>query len=154
MGQYYHEENFGYLVVKTFHKKCYGFNLKPANECATAKKIIQDVNNFIVNGRITNHGMTSLMKIAVERRVKKMIMRKRIVTMMTKRITITKKKRKGKRTRRRKMRRTRRRKMRRKRRRKRKRKKWRRNWIIKMMVTLRFQQSKVTMIVILSVLGK
>ncbi len=48
-------------------------------------------NRFIV----TNHGMTSLMKIAVEKRAKKMIMRKTIVTMMTKRITIMKKKRKG-----------------------------------------------------------
>jgi hypothetical protein len=88
-------------------------------------------NGFIV----TNHGMTSVMKIAVERRAKKKMMRKRIVTMMTKRIKITKKKRKGKRTRKR--RRTRRRKMKRKRKRKRKRKKW--NWIIKMMVTLIFQ---------------
>ena len=37
-------------------------------------------NGFIV----TNYGMTSLMKIAVERRAKKMIMRKAIVTVMTK----------------------------------------------------------------------
>ncbi len=50
MEQYYHEENFGYLVLKTFNEKCYGFNLKHANECATAKRIIKDVNNFIVNG--------------------------------------------------------------------------------------------------------
>jgi hypothetical protein len=50
MEQYYHEEIFGYLVVKAFEKKCYGFNLKCTNECATAKKIVQDVNNFIVNG--------------------------------------------------------------------------------------------------------
>ncbi len=56
MEQYYHEENFGYLVVKTFDKKCYGFNLKRANECAIAKKIIQDVNNFIVNGwKVARH---------------------------------------------------------------------------------------------------
>ncbi len=29
MEQYYHEENFDfeYLVVETFDKKCYGFNL-------------------------------------------------------------------------------------------------------------------------------
>jgi hypothetical protein len=47
MEQYYHEENFGYLVVKTFDKKCYGSDLKLANECATAKKIIQDVNNVM-----------------------------------------------------------------------------------------------------------
>jgi hypothetical protein len=131
MEQFYHEENFGDLVVKTLDKKYYGFNLKCANECATAKKIIQDVNNFTVNGWklqgtfqngfiVTNHGMASLMKIAVERRAKKMIMRKTIVTMMSKRIIITrKKKRKGKRTRKR--RRARRRKMRRTRRRKRKR---------------------------------
>jgi hypothetical protein len=105
-------------------------------------------NGFIV----TNHGMTSLMIIAVERRVKNMIMRKTIVMMMTKRITITKKKRKGERTRKKK--RTRRRKIRRKRSRKRKRKKRRRNWIIKMMVILRFQWSKVTMIVNPSVLRK
>jgi hypothetical protein len=56
MEQYYHEENFGYLVVKTFNEKCYGFNLKPTNECATAKKIIQDVNYFIVNGwKVARH---------------------------------------------------------------------------------------------------
>ena len=82
-------------------------------------------NGFIV----TNHGMSSLMKITVERRAKKMIMRKTIVTKMTKRIKITKKKCQGERTR----------KSRSTRRRKRMRKKWRRNWIIKMMVTLRFQ---------------
>jgi hypothetical protein len=36
--------------------KCYGFNLKRANECATAKKIIKDVNNFIVNGwKVARH---------------------------------------------------------------------------------------------------
>ena len=56
LEQYYNEENFGYLVVKTFDKKCYGFNLKHANECATAKKIIQDVNNFIVYGwKVARH---------------------------------------------------------------------------------------------------
>ncbi len=48
MEKYYQEENFGYLVVETFDKKCYGFNFKHANEWATAKKIIQDVNNFTV----------------------------------------------------------------------------------------------------------
>jgi len=54
--QYYNEESFGCLVVKTFDKRYYGFNLKHANECATAKKIIQDVNNFIVNGwKVTRH---------------------------------------------------------------------------------------------------
>jgi hypothetical protein len=56
MKQYYHEENFVYLVVKTFDKNCYGFNLKRANKSATAKKIIQDVNNFIVSGlKVTWH---------------------------------------------------------------------------------------------------
>ncbi len=56
MEQYYHEENFGYLVVETFDEKCYGFNLKHANESATAKKIIQYVNNFIVNGwKVARH---------------------------------------------------------------------------------------------------
>jgi hypothetical protein len=56
MEQYYHEENFGYLVVKTFNKKCHGVNLKSANECATAKKFIQDVNIFIVNGwKVARH---------------------------------------------------------------------------------------------------
>jgi hypothetical protein len=44
------------LVVKTFDEKYYGFNLKRANERATAKKIIQDVNNFIVNGwKVARH---------------------------------------------------------------------------------------------------
>ncbi len=56
MEQYYDEQNFGYLVVKTFNKKCYGFNLKCANECATAMEIIQDVNNFIVDGwKVARH---------------------------------------------------------------------------------------------------
>ena len=50
MEQYYHGENFGYLVVETFDKKCYGFNLKCAEQRATAKKNIPDVNSFIVNG--------------------------------------------------------------------------------------------------------
>ncbi len=142
MEQYYHEENFGYLVVKTFSKKCYGLNLKCSNECATAKKIIQDVNNCIVNGwKVARHIQKWFRSYKSRNDFineicsgEKAILRKMIVTMMTKRITITKKKRKGKRTRKR--RRTRRRKMRRKRSRKRKRKKWRRNWTIKMMVTL------------------
>ncbi len=56
MEQYHHEENFGYLVVETLDKKCYGFNLKCTNEYATAKEIIQDLNNFIVNGwKVTRH---------------------------------------------------------------------------------------------------
>jgi hypothetical protein len=54
--QYYNEESFGCLVVKTFDKKYYGFISKCANECATAKIIIQDVNNFIVNGwKVARH---------------------------------------------------------------------------------------------------
>ncbi len=56
MEKYYHEENFGFLIVITFDKRCYGFNLKCADECAIAKKIIQDVNNFIVNGwKVAQH---------------------------------------------------------------------------------------------------
>jgi hypothetical protein len=47
MEQYYHEKEFGYMVVKTFNKKCYGLKIKCANECATAKKFIQDENNFL-----------------------------------------------------------------------------------------------------------
>ena len=50
MGKYYHKEKFGFLVVKTFDERCYRFNLKHTDECATAKIIVQDVNNFIVNG--------------------------------------------------------------------------------------------------------
>jgi hypothetical protein len=42
--QYYHEDNFGYLVVETFDNKCCGFNLKCPNECATAKKIDRNCN--------------------------------------------------------------------------------------------------------------
>ncbi len=30
--------------------RCYGFNFKHTDQCATAKEIIQDVNSFIVKG--------------------------------------------------------------------------------------------------------
>ena len=94
------------------------------------------MNNFIINGWkvvrhiqngfiVTNHEMTSLMKMAVKRMAKKMIMKKMIVPMMTKRITITKKKRKGKRTRKKRRRKRRRRTMTRMRMRTRRRKRWR-----------------------------
>jgi hypothetical protein len=39
--KYYHEENFGFLIVETFNKRCFGFNLKRADEHATVKKIIR-----------------------------------------------------------------------------------------------------------------
>ncbi len=38
------------MVVETFKLKSYGINLKNTDQRATAKQIIQDVNNFIVNG--------------------------------------------------------------------------------------------------------
>ncbi len=47
MEKYFHDEKFEFLVVKTFDIGCYGFNLKCADQSATAKKIIQDVNSFI-----------------------------------------------------------------------------------------------------------
>jgi hypothetical protein len=50
MEKYFHDEKFEFLVVKTFDMGCYGFNLKCTDQCATAKKIIQYVNSFIVNG--------------------------------------------------------------------------------------------------------
>jgi hypothetical protein len=41
---------------KPLTKNVLGLNLKCANECATAKKINQDVNNFIVNGwKVARH---------------------------------------------------------------------------------------------------
>ncbi len=42
--------NLDFLVVETFDLKCYGFDLKCEDQRVTAKKIIQDVNSFIVNG--------------------------------------------------------------------------------------------------------
>jgi hypothetical protein len=50
MDNFFHNEQFGFLVVETFDLKCYGFNLKREDQRVTAKKIIQDVNSFIVNG--------------------------------------------------------------------------------------------------------
>ncbi len=56
MDKYYHDEKFEFLVVKTFDMGCYGFNLKCADQYATAKKFIQDVNSFIINGwKVTRH---------------------------------------------------------------------------------------------------
>ncbi len=56
MEKYFHDEKFEFLVVKTFDMGCYGFNLKCADQHATAKKIIQDVNNFMVNGwKVARH---------------------------------------------------------------------------------------------------
>ncbi len=55
MEQYYHEENLGYLVVETFNKKMFWIQCS-ADECATGKKIIQDENNFVVNGwKVARH---------------------------------------------------------------------------------------------------
>ncbi len=34
---YFHEKNYGFLVVQAFNEKCYGFNLKRTDEFATAK---------------------------------------------------------------------------------------------------------------------
>ncbi len=70
MEKYFHDKKFEFLVVKTFDMGCYGLNLKHADQRATAKKIIQDANSFIVNvGKlhstfqngfiVTMHGMTS-----------------------------------------------------------------------------------------------
>ncbi len=47
MKKYFYDEKFEFLVVKTFDMGCYGFNLKCADQCATAKKIIQDVNSMM-----------------------------------------------------------------------------------------------------------
>ncbi len=49
-NQYIHEEKYGFLVVQAFYETCYGFNLKCQDEQVSALKIIQDQNNFIVNG--------------------------------------------------------------------------------------------------------
>jgi hypothetical protein len=56
MEKYFHNEKFELLVVKTFDMGCYGFNFKCTDQHATAKKIIQDVNSFIVNGwKVARH---------------------------------------------------------------------------------------------------
>jgi hypothetical protein len=56
MEKYFHDETFEFLVVKTFNMGCYGFNLKCTDQRATAKKNIQDMNSFIVNGwKVARH---------------------------------------------------------------------------------------------------
>ena len=50
LEKYIDNENFKFLVVKSFEMKCYGFNLKNIDQQAAANQIIQDVNNFIFNG--------------------------------------------------------------------------------------------------------
>ncbi len=50
MDKLIHDVKFEFLVVETFDMRCYGFNSEHAVQCAIAKKIIQDVNSFIVNG--------------------------------------------------------------------------------------------------------
>ncbi len=50
MEKYFHDEKFEFSVVETFDMRCYGFNLKRADQHAIDKKVIQDVNSFIVNG--------------------------------------------------------------------------------------------------------
>ncbi len=47
---YFYEEKYGFLVVQAFNEEWYWFNLKCADEYATAKQIIYDENNFIVKG--------------------------------------------------------------------------------------------------------
>ena len=48
LEKYIDDENFKFLVVKSFEMKCYGFNLKNIDQQAAANQIIQDVNNFIL----------------------------------------------------------------------------------------------------------
>jgi len=50
MDTYMNEENYNYLLVETFNIKYFGFNLSDDTEYETARQIIQDQNNFIVNG--------------------------------------------------------------------------------------------------------
>jgi hypothetical protein len=70
MEKYFHDEKFEFFDVKTFDMGYYGFNQKFADQRATAKKIIKDVNYLwsmvgklhgtFQNGYIvTTHGMTS-----------------------------------------------------------------------------------------------
>jgi hypothetical protein len=49
-NQYFHDEKHGFLLVQAFDETYYWFNLKHQDEQASALKIIQDENNFIVNG--------------------------------------------------------------------------------------------------------
>ncbi len=73
---YFHEKKHGFLVAQAFNKKCYGFNLTRADECANVMQIILDKNNFFVSGWkfarnyqtgsiITMNGMNSSMRSAV-----------------------------------------------------------------------------------------
>ncbi len=57
MDNYFYNEKFEFLVVESFENRCYGFNLNRAAQHDTGKKIIQDLNNFIVHGywRFGNH---------------------------------------------------------------------------------------------------
>ncbi len=41
MEQYYHEEKFGYLVVETFDKKYYGFNVNAQMNVQLQRKIFR-----------------------------------------------------------------------------------------------------------------
>jgi hypothetical protein len=50
MDAYVNEEKYNYLVVETFNIKYFGFCLSDNTEYQTARQIIQDQNNFIVNG--------------------------------------------------------------------------------------------------------
>ncbi len=50
LEKYIDNEKFKFLVVESFELRCYGFNLKNTDQQAAANQIIQDVNNFIVNG--------------------------------------------------------------------------------------------------------
>ncbi len=50
MDKLFHDGNFEFLVVETFDMRCYGFNQKHTVQCSTAKKIIQVMNSFIING--------------------------------------------------------------------------------------------------------
>ncbi len=70
MDNYFYNKKFEFLVVESFENRCYGFNLNCTAQHDTAKKIIQDLNNFIVNGwkialhirkgfMVMMHGMTS-----------------------------------------------------------------------------------------------
>jgi hypothetical protein len=50
LDAYMNEENYNYLLVETFNIKYFGFNLSDDTEYETARQIIQDQNNFMVNG--------------------------------------------------------------------------------------------------------
>ena len=50
MDTYMNEENYNYLLVETFNIKYFGFELSDDAEYETARQIIQNQNNFIING--------------------------------------------------------------------------------------------------------